>query len=242
MHTYIILHIPHAGTDMPDEYLGDILIPKSALRVEARREADLFAGHLFRCDGITTVQPSFSRLVCDVERFKDDWNEPESGRGRGLFYTHLENGREFRAADCEARRKVLNDLYEPHHNTFTALVDATIGEYGKCQVIDCHSFTDKPGYPDFCIGADDFHTPIALVRHFLATITTAGYSVRVNFPYSGSIVPMKQYKKDQRARSVMIEVNKRIYMDQISFTKLPAFDNVRHLCQCLIALAGNDAP
>ncbi len=40
-----------------------------------------------------------------------------------------------------------------------------------------------------------------------------GYSVAINRPFAGCIVPTAFYQKDQRVMSVMIEINRRLYID-----------------------------
>ena len=40
-----------------------------------------------------------------------------------------------------------------------------------------------------------------------------GYSVEINKPFAGSIVPLKYYQSDRRVSSVMIELNRRLYID-----------------------------
>ena len=39
-----------------------------------------------------------------------------------------------------------------------------------------------------------------------------GYSTARDQPFSGSIVPMKHYHKDQRVQSLMIEINRWLYL------------------------------
>ena len=39
-----------------------------------------------------------------------------------------------------------------------------------------------------------------------------GFEVLENRPFSGSIVPLRYYRKDPRVRSIMIEVNRRLYL------------------------------
>ena len=43
-----------------------------------------------------------------------------------------------------------------------------------------------------------------------------GYSINENYPYSGSIIPNKFYKTgEKRIKSIMIEINKRTYLDEV---------------------------
>jgi N-formylglutamate amidohydrolase len=45
------------------------------------------------------------------------------------------------------------------------------------------------------------------------------YSVAVDAPFAGALVPLASYRKDRRIWSVMIEVNRRLYMDEHSGLK-----------------------
>ena len=43
-------------------------------------------------------------------------------------------------------------------------------------------------------------------------LESCGYSTAWNQPFSGTIVPMKHYNKDQRVQSLMIEINRWLYL------------------------------
>ena len=66
--------------------------------------------------------------------------------------------------------------------------------------------------PIFCIGTDDFHTPEELVERVEKELESYGYSTARDQPFSGTIVPMKHYRKDQRVQSLMIEINSWLYL------------------------------
>ena len=53
-----------------------------------------------------------------------------------------------------------------------------------------------------------------------AAFTARGYSVSINSPFSGTIVPLKHYLKDRRVSSIMIEVNRSLYDDRGGFSRL----------------------
>ena len=92
-----------------------------------------------------------------------------------------------------------------------------------CLIIDGHSFPALPlpyelnqtaFRPDFCIGTDDFHTPEELVGKFEKKLGSCGYSTARVQPLSVTIVPMKHYRKDQRVQSIMIEINRWLYLGE----------------------------
>ena len=41
-----------------------------------------------------------------------------------------------------------------------------------------------------------------------------GYSTACNEPFSGTIVPLKHYRRDQRVESLMIEINRNLYLNE----------------------------
>ena len=127
---HVILHIPHAGLELPARYFEDILVPDDMLRLNASRDADLYVDQLFDVAGVSAIKPQFSRYACDVERFRDDSKEDASKLGQGLFYTHFTDGRQFREYNAQARQRVLDELYDPHHTLFTQEVANKLQDYG----------------------------------------------------------------------------------------------------------------
>ena len=45
-------------------------------------------------------------------------------------------------------------------------------------------------------------------------LESCGYSTARNQPFSGTIVPMKHYRKDHRVQSLMIEINRWLYLGE----------------------------
>ena len=54
-----------------------------------------------------------------------------------------------------------------------------------------------------------------------------GYTVAVNHPFSGALVPSQFHRRDKRVQSAMIEVNRSLYMDESTGTKSGRFDEIR---------------
>ena len=107
---------------------------------------------------------------------------------------------------------------------------------GICLIVDCHSFPsvalpyelDQTSLrADICIGTDAFHTPQAVRDAIISAAEADGYSVAVDAPFSGALVPLSSYQKDHRILSVMIEVNRRLYMDEKSGKMRDDFGKVR---------------
>jgi N-formylglutamate amidohydrolase len=158
----------------------------------------------------------------DPERFDDDAKEPMAERGQGVIYTRTTDGSPLRNPPTDAERdELLDRYYRPHHAQLTRRVEEALSAHGRALIIDGHSFPSKPlpvdldqspERPDICIGTDGFHTPPQLVDALVDICAEFGWSVAVDRPYSGTLVPTKHWGKDERVASVMIEVNRRLYL------------------------------
>jgi len=56
-------------------------------------------------------------------------------------------------------------------------------------------------------------------------IEKVGWTYEVNRPFSGTIVPIDFYRKDKRVSSIMVEVNRRLYMDEGTGEKSTSFED-----------------
>ena len=238
MKTGIVIHVPHASLLIPDDYRADIIFNDAVLDEQNKRNADLFSDELYASTIGTTVSAHYSRFVCDMERFRDDALEVNAGKGNGLFYTHTLGGVPLRDPNPAMRQRVLDEIYDPHHTQLTDAVDTALLKYGQCLIIDGHTFSEEfakgDDFPDFCIGTSVFHTPQSLIDRVEAVIRASGFSVQVNHPFAGTMVPMKHYKKDNRVMSLMIEVNKRIYLKNNMIEKSDGFALAQQVCQKII--------
>ncbi|MBO4561981.1 MAG: N-formylglutamate amidohydrolase [Clostridia bacterium] len=213
----LLLHIPHSSTVIPKEELPSFCADD--LPGELLRMTDHYCDEIFT--GYDRVVFPVSRLVCDPERFRDDASEPMSKVGMGAVYTSTSSGSPLRSVTPSLRESILSRYYDPHHRLFTEAVSKKLDSFGRCLIVDGHSFSPVPlpyesdrrsARPDICIGTDAFHTPGLLADAAAEHFRSAGFSVAMNFPYCGSIVPMRYYGIDRRVSSVMIEINRGLYM------------------------------
>jgi N-formylglutamate deformylase len=165
-----------------------------------------------------------SRLVVDPERFIDD---PMESVGMGVVYTQTTDGDTLRAISEMDRLTLIDTYYHPHHNALTRMVDDCLEQHNQCLIIDCHSFPAQPlpyesdaNRPDICIGTDSYHTSTELKDCLLKVLEAFGYRVAIDSPFSGTIVPLKHYRKDKNVASVMIEVNRSLYASPSGFKRV----------------------
>ncbi|MBR0414668.1 MAG: N-formylglutamate amidohydrolase [Clostridia bacterium] len=231
MKTIVILHIPHASVTIPAEYRSSFV---ADIAVQLKHMTDWYTDELFALPAQRLVFP-VSRLVCDVERFRADAGEPMAAQGMGACYTRGYDRAVLRHLSAAQRESILRRYYDPHHAAFERLVRAGLLAAETCLVVDCHSFSaiplpyepdQNPDRADICIGTDAFHTPPALANQLARAFRERGYRVTINQPYAGSIVPLAFFGKEKRVQSVMIEVNRGLYLGE-NCEKLPAFSRLR---------------
>ncbi len=240
----MIIHIPHASGHIPDAVRKPFVLDDAALADEQLRLTDEYTDELFDLPQARTICFPLSRLAVDVERFPDDEQEPMSRVGMGRFYMKTADGRALRRALTAEEYRLLAGYYAAHHQRLAEAVEEELNEKGRSLIIDGHSFPGTPlpcdqnqsiPRPDICIGTDDFHTPDDLIQSVFQCLENEGFSLAVNRPYSGTLVPLKFYRKDPRVSSIMIEVNRRLYMNEQTGARNDHFDRIQTLIRNLLS-------
>ena len=235
----LIIHVPHDSVFIPPDVRSQFLLNHADLQSELHRMTDHFTHDLF-CGGVDAAQvvrAPVSRLVVDVERFPVDASEPMAAVGMGAVYASTSQLQPLRRALAPAEREaLLRTWYHPHHAQLEQAVAGMLARHGRCLVVDCHSFPSVPlpyergpgahVRPDICIGTDAFHTSPAVAAAFTQAFAANGWSVALNQPFAGALVPASRYQQDTRVAAVMVEVNRRLYLHEPSATRHPDFATV----------------
>jgi N-formylglutamate amidohydrolase len=217
----IVLNIPHAS-------VGGLGVAKwnnkVALMKEVRKWTDWFTDVIFVPDnrpGIKSVVADYSRFVVDVERLLDD---PMNEIGQGIIYTKF-NGLQRTISDEEHMGMMA------YYYSYIKQLKSMLNEHSL--LIDCHSFPSGLSDVDVCIGvSDDWSCPSEfLIELVMESFRQAGYKVALNTPFSNTIAPPMNFRYD----SIMIELNKRIYLNEDS---LELLDSARSLKNSLNTLYG----
>jgi N-formylglutamate deformylase len=203
----MIIHIPHSSTKIPD--YEDKMKESKITKKMIEKYTDFYTSDLFFYEGADIIEYPYSRVFCDVEKLEE--NEPQEKYGLGILYKNVEHLRKF-------PQKAL-ETYKEHHKKLLASASMQTAYFDKVIIIDAHSFSEEQAkeqgfinVPDICIGTDDIHTPKDIIELVKNHFESNGYSVGINTPYSGTIVPLELYgHKD--IISIMIELNKKTYMN-----------------------------
>jgi N-formylglutamate amidohydrolase len=235
----IIFHIPHASRIIPIDVRPSLMLSDSELNHELTKMTDAYTDDLFAPDfNIPRVVFPISRLVVDPERFLDDDLEIMAARGMGVIYSRTSDGMPLRLRPTvEEREKLIDRYYRPHHQALEGCASTCLRQFGRCLLIDCHSFPSEPlpyeddqdsHRPDICIGTDDFHTPKWIENEIIRIFNRLGFCTKVNRPFSGSIVPMKFYQIEPRVMTIMVEINRKLYLEEKSGKKHGGFEALKN--------------
>ena len=237
MKNNILLHIPHSSFFIPKEYGNLFLLSEKELKEELLKMTDSYTDILFNIKGVSKLVFPVSRLICDVERFRDEKSEEMAKSGMWVCYTKTSDMRQLKKVDNKHKKEILKKYYDAHHKLFENSVKNIMKKYNSCIIIDAHSFSDnKLPYeihgtskrPDICIGADNFHTPSEITEYFYEEFSKKGYKVWINNPFKGAIAPLKYYCKNKKVKSVMIEINRTLYMNEKTGGKITGFCRLKN--------------
>ena len=213
----MILHIPHTSTKM----IEGIQVPN--LQKNLNLLTDWYVDELFQHSTASRVVANLSRLVVDVERLPGD---PMNEFGKGRFYSTDVDGNPI----IRVPSQIYKELYNDYHEWFNTTINGYLSYFPLVVVVDCHSFNPEPlpweskipKRPDFCIGVNDTHVPEGLAEIISDYLRKMGYSVGINTPYSGAIIP-RNFVKRSDVYTIMIEVNKSLYLNNSVFDIRPGF-------------------
>lgn len=253
----IVLNIPHSSTELPKEYLirdcPDKLIHKC--KKEATDLIDYYTDELFAPEYIANeLNPiiiplifPYCRIICDVERLPDD---PLELQGKGIIYKTGKMGKCLQSILPKENRDFLLQLYLNYQQKIADQLSIFNRQncFDNLLLIDCHSFSstsnnllnDAVRYKeiDICLGYnEDASKPDAFVISFVTQyFNNLGYKVKHNLPFSNSKTVPTQIKY----HSLMIELNKHLYMDEVTLEKNINFSKLQRDIQGLYPLLLKD--
>ena len=222
--TPVLIHLPHDATEIPPAELGDFLVSDEALGRELLRLTDRHTAELYAADADPEdiLRAEVSRLVVDVERFADDRQERCAAFGMGATYVKTCAGDPLRELAPGRRQELLDRYYWPHHRRLDDAASARLARFGRCVILDAHSFPTGPlptqadfsAPPEIGIGTEGAHTSPGLRALAEGFFRAQGFVVGVDVPFSGAMVPNRHHGKDFTVQSLMIEVRRELYMDE----------------------------
>lgn len=217
----VVVSIPHAGTEVPDEI-------RRAFRTPAHARLPMTDWHLGRLYdflptlGVAVLEARVSRYVADLNR------DPE---GQPLYPGRYETGlvplRDFAgeeiwktppdAEECARRRRL---VFDPYHARLAAALAEVRARAGHVLLLDLHSVSSAPNritpalVEEIYLGDRDGASAPEIVAESLARAYEARrLRVSRNRPYKGGYITA-HYGAWAGVSALQIEMAERVYMDE----------------------------
>ena len=247
----VVFDVPRSGTWYPNDFQPD------AAFLDVHRGVSMYLGELYDVvpeHGATLLYALFPNAYIDANRHETDvdpalladaWQGPgvlnptvKSQLGIGLIHSlageHPLYQHKLSAADVRQR---IENYFLPYHGELARLVAAQHAASGVSYHVSCHSMASVGGRStldagsarsDIDIGdlngascAPEFSELVA------ATFREAGYRVTSNFHYAGAESVRRHSDPAAGRHSLQIEINRKLYMDEASFTKNAGFSELQ---------------
>ncbi len=192
------------------------------------------------------IDANRNELDQDAELIDGTWPvplKPDIARnGLGLLKAKSRYGepvqeRKFTVAEITER---LERCHRPYHAELDRIIKETHAAFGVVNHISCHcmSAVGAPTHPDagqerkdFCIGnlcSDGFVTSTDdYIDFIIGTIESMGFTCAKNSPYGGAELNHRHAAPDKGINSVLVEINKKRFMDVKTFRKAEGFNEIK---------------
>jgi N-formylglutamate deformylase len=223
----LLVSIPHAGSEIPEEVASAVALSQHDLL----GYTDLYTDQIFNIDNVYLVSNPISRVIVDVNRAPDDISREYEQAAEGVTVHTTWDGRSVYAK--EPPQEIVDVLITKYHDPYHEQIDKRMAEVQF--LIDGHSYLSVgpklkrdsgEERPDINLGNMNFSTctreHTVFFREFFEE---RGYSVRVNFPYTGKYI-LGHHCHRRRippflVPGIQIEINQGLYVKPDSFDAIP---------------------
>jgi len=256
--TAVVFASPHSGRDYPWDFIRDSVLDE----VTIRSSEDAFVDQLFQSapeHGAPLLSATLPRAFVDLNRAADELDpalvtgarqtghNPRISSGLGVIPRVVANGREIRQGKmtlAEAQIR-LSDFYFPYHDCLADLLASAREKFGYSLLIDCHSMPAEAlkgtSYafrktPDVVLG-DRFGASCDpdLMAEIEKLFQNAGLETSRNLPFAGAYVVQRYGKPAVAAHAVQVEIDRSLYMNELTLKPSPDFESFRQMLTGLIA-------
>jgi N-formylglutamate amidohydrolase len=220
----LLISIPHAGTEVPDE-----IAKRFTSKALALPDTDWHVPVLYdfgRDLGASILEARFSRYVVDLNRPPDDDSLYPGQMTTGLCPDTLfdgtplyQTGKSLPEGEIEYRRQ---SYWQPYHDQLGAALERTRDRYGYALLYDAHSIASRVPrlfsgrLPDLNLGtADGRSCASACERALAAVLAASGYAQVVNGRFVGGYITRHYGRPEEHWHAVQMEITQDSYMDEI---------------------------
>lgn len=226
----LILSIPHAGVEIPDEFSGVFISGWLA-----RKDADWHLPQLYsfaEALDATILTAQISRSVIDLNRDPSGASLYPGQATTGLCPTETFDGEPLYAESTPdeaeiARRR--ERYFQPYHTALQAEIARIHNLHGRVVLYDCHSIRSQiprlfaGELPQFNVGTNDGKScTLETQAQIEASCAQSGLSYVVNGRFKGGWITRHYANLAQNIQTIQMEIGCRGYMDE---PETPTADN-----------------
>jgi N-formylglutamate deformylase len=244
-----VYNSPHSGRIYPPEFVAQSRLEG----ISIRRSEDHYVDELFGAAvelGAPLLLANFPRAYLDVNREPYELdprmfdgllppyanvNSLRVAGGLGTIPRIVAENMEIYARRLPVQEGLerVESVYKPYHSTLRRLIARTHVQFGFGVLIDCHSMpgnvrvAGSNARPDFIIG-DRYGTSASaeLSRTAISILEEMGFAAIRNKPYAGGFITEHYGRPSRGLHALQIEVNRSIYVDEVTLEKRPDFSTV----------------
>ncbi|MFC3052550.1 N-formylglutamate amidohydrolase [Kordiimonas pumila] len=248
--TPFLFSVPHSGRFYPPDFMKRSRLSKTDLRLAEDAFVDTLMADM-PAHGVTMLVATHARSYLDLNRAAYELdtemftpplasqNHDTSYRvqaGLGVIPRLIAEGMPIYAAPLPAREaeKRITTVHAAYHQKLAQLLAAKRAQFPNVFLVDCHSMPSgshlksKRAEPDIilgdCWGKSCMRDFTSLAEQLFSE---TGLKVRRNVPYSGGYTTENYGKPETGVHALQIEINRALYMDEETYSPLPAFDAVK---------------
>ncbi len=257
--TPVIVNSPHSGCLLPPAFLALSQLSTSQLRSSEDSHIDeLFMGCLDV--GVPLVRALVSRSYLDLNRepyeldarmfeatLPDQMNTTSSrvASGLGTIPKTVGDGLNIYSGPISLQEALnrIETIHRPYHRMLAALLEQAHGATGTVILVDCHSMPSsavskgpqKSNPIDIVLG-DRFGRSCdgIIMSEVSSLLEAAGLNVALNKPYAGGFITETHGHPRQGRHAFQIEINRGIYMNEVTRQKSPGFAPLKSVLDQLI--------
>ena len=245
----VLVDVSRSGREYPEEMRS--MVPFTVLHDNVSMYVDdlwgaapdLGATLLYACFPSFWIDANRNELDIDAALIEGEWPVPLkptiSRRGLGLLKSKSRYGEpvhEKKLTVAEVMERI-ERYHRPYYAELAQNLERMRSAWGFYWQLSCHCMSavgapthPDPGQerPDFCVANETGTTSSEAFLHLVkGVIESHGYSCRLNFPYTGGELNARFGDTSGTRESVMIEINKKLFIDTATFRRKPEFARVK---------------
>ena len=220
----VLVSMPHAGTDIPDEVAGS-MSPCAAARADTDWHLPELYGFLEEM-GVSTMSARWSRYLIDLNRPPENTNLYPGMDTTGLCPVDT-FGREplylpgMQPDELEVQRR-LQRYWMPYHAQLRAELDRLKAEFGRVVLWDAHSIASSvPRFfegrlPDLNFGTADGASCAPGLEQAVVGVARAQdhFSIAVNGRFKGGHITRHYGQPQDHVHAIQLEMCQCLYMNE----------------------------